>query len=135
MDLKMMIKAHAKELGIDKIGFTTADNFAALKPSLLAQKAAGHTTGFEHQNIDERLYPDKIFDQPQSIIAIALAYPAKIHERPPRTGPKRGRFARASWGIVTLCLIEKWRHLSSLSNERRKMILTCVSNLWSIQVN
>ncbi|MCE2311011.1 QueG-associated DUF1730 domain-containing protein, partial [Streptococcus thermophilus] len=21
------------------------------------------------------------------------------HERPPRTGPKRGRFARASWGI------------------------------------
>ena len=99
MDLKMMIKAHAKELGIDKIGFTTADNFAALKPSLLAQKAAGHTTGFEHQNIDERLYPDKIFDQPQSIIAIALAYPAKIHERPPRTGPKRGRFARASWGI------------------------------------
>lgn len=38
MDLKMMIKAHAKELGIDKIGFTTADNFAALKPSLLAQK-------------------------------------------------------------------------------------------------
>ncbi|WP_437788740.1 tRNA epoxyqueuosine(34) reductase QueG [Lacticaseibacillus paracasei] len=99
MDLKMMIKVHAKELGIDKIGFTTADNFAALKPSLLAQKAAGHTTGFEHQNIDERLYPDKIFDQPQSIIAIALAYPAKIHERPPRTGPKRGRFARASWGI------------------------------------
>ncbi len=99
MDLKATIKQHAKDLGIDKIGFTTADNFAALKPSLLAQKAAGHTTGFEHQNLDERLYPDKIFDQPQSIIAIALAYPSKIHDRPPRTGPKRGRFARASWGI------------------------------------
>ncbi|KMO49645.1 epoxyqueuosine reductase, partial [Lacticaseibacillus rhamnosus] len=99
MDLKATIKQHAKDLGIDKIGFTTADNFAALKPSLLAQKAAGHTTGFEHQNLDERLYPDKIFDQPQSIIAIALAYPPKIHDRPPRTGPKRGRFARASWGI------------------------------------
>ena len=82
MDLKATIKQHAKDLGIDKIGFTTADNFAALKPSLLAQKAAGHTTGFEHQNLDERLYPDKIFDQPQSIIAIALAYPCLLYTSP-----------------------------------------------------
>ncbi|WP_445013327.1 hypothetical protein, partial [Lacticaseibacillus rhamnosus] len=29
MDLKATIKQHAKDLGIDKIGFTTADNFAA----------------------------------------------------------------------------------------------------------
>ena len=31
MDLKETIKSHAKDLGIDKIGFTTADDFAALK--------------------------------------------------------------------------------------------------------
>ena len=49
--------------------------------------------------LEERLYPDLIFDQPKSIIAIALAYPTKIINKPARTGAKRGSFARASWGI------------------------------------
>lgn len=99
MDLKAKIIAQSKVIGIDKIGFTTADDFTELKPELVAQRAAGHNTGFEHQNIDERVSPDKIFDRPQSIIAIALAYPTKLSQRPPRTGPTRGQFARASWGI------------------------------------
>lgn len=97
--LKQAIIKASQEIGIDKIGFTTADNFEHLRPSLVAQKAAGHTTGFEHQNLDERLNPDQIFDQPQSIIAIALAYPTRIKQRPPRTENIRGQFARASWGI------------------------------------
>src|SRR5699024_1823725 len=97
--LKQAIIKASQEIGIDKIGFTTADNFEHLRPSLVAQKAAGHTTGFEHQNLDERLNPDQIFDQPQSIIAIALAYPTRIKQRPPRTENIHGQFARASWGI------------------------------------
>ncbi|GEL12938.1 epoxyqueuosine reductase [Lapidilactobacillus concavus] len=97
--LKQQIIDVSKKIGIDKIGFTTADNFEHLRPSLLAQKAAGHTTGFEHQNLDERLNPDLIFDQPKSIIAIALAYPTRMNQRPERTAYKRGQFARASWGI------------------------------------
>lgn len=97
--LKQAIIAASWEIGIDKIGFTSADNFEHLRSSLIAQKAAGHTTGFEHQNLDERLNPDQIFDQPQSIIAIALAYPTRIRQRPPRTDNIRGQFARASWGI------------------------------------
>ena len=97
--LKQQIIAASKEIGIDKIGFTTAANFEYMRPSLVKQKAAGHTTGFEHQNLDERLNPDQIFDQPRSIIAIALAYPTKISERPQRTEFKRGQFARASWGV------------------------------------
>ncbi|AYW48667.1 tRNA epoxyqueuosine(34) reductase QueG [Tetragenococcus osmophilus] len=96
--LKERIIAKSKQLGIDKIGFTTAEPFDELKDSLVAQKAAGHTSGFEHPNIDERLYPELTFDNPQSIIAIALAYPTKIHEKVPRD-EKRGQFARASWGI------------------------------------
>lgn len=97
-NLKEKIIAESKRLGIDKIGFTTAEPFAELKESLVAQKAAGHTSGFEHPNIDERLYPELTFENPQSIIAIALAYPTKIHEKVPRD-EKRGQFARASWGI------------------------------------
>ncbi|TLG80752.1 tRNA epoxyqueuosine(34) reductase QueG [Vagococcus zengguangii] len=98
--LKERIIAESKQLGIDKIGFTDASSFAHLKTSLEEQKAAGHTTGFEHPIIEERLYPDKIFEQPQSIISIALAYPTKIKEKPGITrGERRGSFARASWGI------------------------------------
>ncbi|MCI1986827.1 MAG: tRNA epoxyqueuosine(34) reductase QueG [Lactobacillus sp.] len=99
MTLKQQIIDYAHSIGIDKIGFTTADDFSYLEASLKEQKANGHTTGFEHQVLEERLYPEKIFDQPKSIIAIALAYPTKIAERPARTGAKRGQFARASWGV------------------------------------
>ena len=48
--------------------------------------------------IDERLYIEKTFESPQSIISIALAYPTKIHEEVPKD-EKRGQFARASWGV------------------------------------
>ena len=74
-DLKQQIIAASQTIGIDKIGFTTAAPFTDLKPSLVAQREKGYNSGFEHQNIDERVYPDKIFNQPRSIIAIALAYP------------------------------------------------------------
>ena len=98
LTLKEEIIQESKRIGIDKIGFTTAEPFDHLKESLVEQKAAGHTSGFEHPNIDERLYPEMTFDRPKSIIAIALAYPTKIHEKMPRD-EKRGQFARASWGI------------------------------------
>lgn len=97
-DLKQRIIAASHEVGIDKIGFTTAANFEGLRESLTEQIKAGHTSGFEHPNLDERLNPDLIFDGPKSIIAIALAYPSRMTQRPPKTGLKRGQFARASWG-------------------------------------
>lgn len=98
--LKNAIIEAAKEIGIDKIGFTTAEPFDSLKDSLIEQKEKGHTSGFEHPNIDERIYPELIFQQPKSIISIALAYPSRI--RQPIAQDKenrRGAFARASWGI------------------------------------
>ncbi len=57
------------------------------------QKAKGHTSGFEHPVIEERIYPERTFENPQTIIAIALAYPTKIKEKVPRD-EKRGMFAR-----------------------------------------
>ncbi|MFC6169912.1 tRNA epoxyqueuosine(34) reductase QueG [Loigolactobacillus jiayinensis] len=98
-ELKQKIIAASQDLGIDKIGFTTAAPFTEMAASLKAQKAAGHTSGFEHQVLAERLYPDQIFEQPQSIIAIALAYPSKMQQKAPRDRTqRRGSFARASWG-------------------------------------
>lgn len=98
-ELKQQIIKKSQEIGIDKIGFTTAAPFEHLEASLTEQKEQGHTTGFEHPNIQERIYPDKIFDQPRSIISIALAYPTKLGSQPKRIkGEKRGSFARVSWG-------------------------------------
>ncbi|MBK0347419.1 tRNA epoxyqueuosine(34) reductase QueG [Aerococcaceae bacterium zg-ZJ1578] len=98
--LKADIIQAAKEIGIDKIGFTTAAPFDHLKASLEEQKAAGRTTGFEHPVIDERLYPELIFDKPKSIISIALAYPSRLkYQAPQDKENRRGMFARASWGI------------------------------------
>ncbi|WP_436630274.1 tRNA epoxyqueuosine(34) reductase QueG [Latilactobacillus sakei] len=97
--LKEQVIAASREIGIDKIGFTSAAPFDYLEASLIEQKKNGHSSGFEHKVLEERLYPELIFDQPKSIIAIALAYPTKIHNKPARTGAKRGSFARASWGI------------------------------------
>ncbi len=100
VSLKEKIKIKAKDLGIDKIGFTTADPFDYLEESLKEQKAKGHTSGFEHPVIEERLYPDKIFKEPKSIISIALAYPSELKEPLKSTRDnRRGFFARASWGI------------------------------------
>ncbi len=95
--LKEKIIAESKILGIDKIGFTSAAPFDYLEDSLREQKERGYTSGFEHPVIEERLYPEKTFEDPKSIIAIALAYPTKSRQVAPRDA-KRGQFARASWG-------------------------------------
>ncbi|GEK89302.1 tRNA epoxyqueuosine(34) reductase QueG [Alkalibacterium putridalgicola] len=97
--LKELIKVKAAEIGIDKIGFTHAEPFYSLEDKLIKQHAKGHHSGFEHKVIEERIYPEKIFAEPKSIIAIALAYPSKMRNKPPRVkGERRGEFARASWG-------------------------------------
>lgn len=97
--LKERIIKESKRIGIDKIGFATAEPFDDLDIKLRAQQAKGHHSGFEHKVIEERVYPELIFDQPKSIISIALAYPTKMSDPPQREkGIRRGEFARASWG-------------------------------------
>lgn len=97
--IKEKIKDKAYEIGINKIGFTSAEPFYDLEKSIKEQHKKGHQSGFEHKILEERIYPDKIFDNPQSIISIALAYPSRIQSEPPRVrGERRGEFARASWG-------------------------------------
>ncbi|HBI6462628.1 TPA: tRNA epoxyqueuosine(34) reductase QueG [Listeria monocytogenes] len=118
--LKEELIAYAHEIGIQKIGFTTADPFLFLKERLLEAEALDLFTGFEHPVIDERVYPELIFKEPQSIIAIALAYPSKLKEAPiSKKGARRGVFARASWGIdYHTVLREKLALLETFLSER-----------------
>lgn len=99
MEIKSEIKRLAKEIGISKIGFTTADDFAYLEKSLRLGVEEGRTTGFEHKNIEERIKPKLSLASAKTIISIAVAYPNKLPKNPPRTQYKRGKITPNSWGL------------------------------------
>lgn len=97
--LKEEIVAHSKKIGIDKIGFTTADPFTELKQRLIVQEQLDYQSGFEKGTVEERTEPAKLLPSAQSIISIALAYPTKMDHAPKSTpGNRRGIFSRTSWG-------------------------------------
>ncbi|WP_312476267.1 tRNA epoxyqueuosine(34) reductase QueG [Neobacillus sp.] len=98
--LKEELISYCKELGIDKIGFTTAEPFTELKYRLIRQQELGYQSGFEEPDIEKRVTPSLLLVEPRSIISIALAYPAKMNVRVEgKKGERRGIFSRASWGL------------------------------------
>lgn len=97
--LKKDIVAYSKKIGIDKVGFTTADPFTELKQRLIVQEQLDYQSGFEKGTVEERTEPAKLLPGAQSIISIALAYPTKMDNAPKSTpGNRRGIFSRTSWG-------------------------------------
>ncbi|MBO9130814.1 tRNA epoxyqueuosine(34) reductase QueG [Bacillus sp. 165] len=97
--LKQDIITYSKEIGIDKIGFTTALPFKELKQRLIQHEELGYASGFEEKDIEKRVKPELVLPGAQSIIAIALAYPSKLKNAPQsKKGERRGIFCRASWG-------------------------------------
>jgi len=99
-ELKEALIAYSKEIGIDKIGFTTADTFTELKNRLIRQQALKYQSGFEEPDIEKRVNPSLLLERPRSIISIAIAYPSKMNHRvESKKGERRGIFSRASWGL------------------------------------
>ncbi|PMC40149.1 tRNA epoxyqueuosine(34) reductase QueG [Bacillus sp. UMB0899] len=97
--LKKEVIEYSKQIGIDKIGFTTADMFEELKQRLVTQQELGYQSGFEEPDIEKRVNPIKLLPKASSIISIALAYPSKMKNAPRSTKEdRRGIFCRASWG-------------------------------------
>ncbi|RAL26922.1 tRNA epoxyqueuosine(34) reductase QueG [Thermoflavimicrobium daqui] len=98
-ELKQKIIVKAKEIGIDKIGFASADPFVELRERLVEHQQKGYASGFEEPDIEKRVRPDLSLPEAKTIIAIALAYPSKL-KNPPKSAPgaNRGIFCRASWG-------------------------------------
>jgi epoxyqueuosine reductase len=98
-ELKDEIIKIAPSLGIDKIGFATADPFLDLKDILVKHREAGRESGFEEPDLDKRVYPELSFKDPRSIISIAVAYPSKM-KNPPKSvpGAYRGIVSRSAWG-------------------------------------
>lgn len=97
--LKQEVIEYAHQIGIDKIGFASADTFESLKQRLITQQALQYESGFEEKDIDKRTHPELLLPKARSIIAIALAYPSKMKNAPRGTRKdRRGIFCRASWG-------------------------------------
>lgn len=119
-ELKEELIAFSKEIGIDKIGFTTADPFTELRERLRRQQELNYQSGFEKGTIDERTEPERLLPEAQSIISIALAYPTKMKYNPKSTKEnRRGIFARASWGMdYHHVLLEKLQQLEAFLKEK-----------------
>ncbi|TQK74362.1 epoxyqueuosine reductase [Brevibacillus sp. AG162] len=96
---KQSIIDYAKEIGIDKIGFASADPFTTLKERLIVHREKGYESGFEESDLEKRTNPELLLDGARSLISIALAYPSKL-KNPPKseTGAYRGILCRAAWG-------------------------------------
>ncbi|MFD1776393.1 tRNA epoxyqueuosine(34) reductase QueG [Paenibacillus rhizophilus] len=97
--LKKEIKEAAQSLGIDDIGFATAEPFLYLKNLLQDHRDKGYESGFEEPDLDKRTIPALQEGRPMSILAIAVAYPSKM-DNPPKSEPgeRRGILARSAWG-------------------------------------
>lgn len=99
MNIKEEIIKLSKDIGISKIGFTTADDFDYLEKSLRLAVEEGRNSGFEHKNIEERIKPKLSLASAKTIISIAVAYPHKLKQQPQKTAYKRGKFTPNSWGL------------------------------------
>lgn len=98
-ELKREIKEAAPSIGIDDIGFASADPFLTLKAVLMDRHSKGYESGFEEPDLDKRVYPELSLSDPSSLISIAVAYPSKM-ENPPKSEPgqRRGILSRSAWG-------------------------------------
>lgn len=118
--LKEEVIAYSKEIGIDKIGFASADVFEELKERLKRQQALKYQSGFEKGSIEERTEPQRLLPEAQSILSVAIAYPTRIYDPPKSTKEKRrGIFCRASWGTdYHVILREKLEKLARFLQEK-----------------
>ncbi|HUC92305.1 MAG TPA: tRNA epoxyqueuosine(34) reductase QueG [Paenibacillus sp.] len=98
-ELKAEMTAALPALGIDKVGVASAAPFTGLKQTLIRHRELGRESGFEEPDLDKRTEPALLFDDPQSIIAIAVAYPSKLKDAPKsEPGARRGILSRSAWG-------------------------------------
>ncbi|MGB9779682.1 tRNA epoxyqueuosine(34) reductase QueG [Caldanaerobacter sp.] len=107
---KEEVKAFAKSIGIDLIGFAPADCLKKYKFFLEERKKWGYECSIEERNPDKRVSPEFILSDVKSIISIALSYNVeyeiKVFDK------NFGIISKSSWGRdYHLILREKMRNL------------------------
>lgn len=98
MELKKYITDKSKEIGIDLIGFTNADEFSELESVLKIRREKNYETEIEESDIEKRITPRKILASANSIIVIAMSYYVNIEDNPSNRKP-RGKLTKSSIGL------------------------------------
>lgn len=108
MEVKQKLLNYAKKISIDKIGFASAKPFSDLHDIMVRHRELGYESGFEEKNIKKRVDPSLSLKDAKSIIAVALAYPAKI-DNPPKSIKAQftGIVSRSAWGLDYHLIVEK----------------------------
>lgn len=99
MKLKERVIQYATSIGVDLIGFTTAEPFQNLREILEEREKLGHLSGFEEKRIEYRIDPRKIMKNAESIIVVGISYYIGSEVIDDKEVPKfYGRMARTAWG-------------------------------------
>lgn len=99
LSLKRELLEALPALGIDKLGFASAEPFNELMERLLIHREEGRESGFEEPDLDKRVTPEAHLPGARSILSVAVAYPSKLPS-PPKSEPGayRGILSRSAWG-------------------------------------
>ncbi|AKL94449.1 hypothetical protein CACET_c09420 [Clostridium aceticum] len=99
MKLKDQIKDYGKSIGIDLLGFTSANAFEEIRSILEKREALGHLSGFEEKDIELRIDPKKTMTDAKSILVIGLSYyNENIKKSENHETEFSGVLARTAWG-------------------------------------
>lgn len=110
---KDKIIEYAKEIGIDLIGFTKAEEFNELEEILKKREENRYLSGFEEKNIEKRIKPHLTLQNAETIIVIAMSY--YVNEKDIQSSSSSetiGNISRSSWGKdYHIVLKEKMKRL------------------------
>ena len=126
MSLKQEIINFAKTIGLDKVGFTTAEPFLKEKEILLEKKANNLISPFEEQDIDLRCNPERLLPGVKTIICFAISYliyPYCPSETDPGQddGRPRGKISRYAYvNDYHFVLSEKLKEVVAYISEKER---------------
>jgi epoxyqueuosine reductase len=86
MDLKQEIVYFANKIGLDRVGFTSAEPFLKEKKILAERIAKNLVSPFEEQDMELRWNPQKLLPEAKTIICFAMGYLVNPYD-PVETSP------------------------------------------------
>jgi epoxyqueuosine reductase len=107
---KKEITDFAKAVGIDLIGFASADCLKGYKSFLEERKSLGYECPIEERMPDKRVSPEFILPEVKTIISVALSYNIEYQVKLP--SKSFGIISKSSWGMdYHLVLKEKMKRV------------------------
>ncbi|WP_090443223.1 tRNA epoxyqueuosine(34) reductase QueG [Natronincola peptidivorans] len=122
MMLKNKVIDYGRSIGIDMMGFTSAEAFEDLRDIINMRKKAGYLSGFAENDIELRVNPKKTMSEAKSILVIGVPYYVKDEMQHQEKLPEfYGELARTAWGKdYHQVLKEKMENIASFIKKEEK---------------